>query len=128
MHSFHVPTAGQLVARQKRKREERVDGDSKSSASSAAVAIDSSALPYRDHRRKDNALDSQAHFRVFGMTARIIVDAARYAYDTEPEFEHNPRFGDESFIEELLEMGNLGPVRKSNKNTIDRDHAAAAKI
>jgi hypothetical protein len=36
----------------------------------------------------------QARYRVWGMTARILVDCARVAYSTEPEYEHNNHFGD----------------------------------
>ncbi|CAI7574952.1 unnamed protein product [Penicillium glandicola] len=46
-------------------------------------------------------------YRIFGMTARIIVDAARVAYGQEPEFEHNSHFGDEEMIAELCESGQL---------------------
>lgn len=44
-------------------------------------------------------------YRVFGMTARILVDAARVAYDEQPEFEHNSHFGDEEMIDKLRRIG-----------------------
>lgn len=44
-------------------------------------------------------------YRIFGMTARIIVDAARVAYAQEPEFEHNSHFGDEEMI--VRQLGRL---------------------
>ncbi|KAJ5421793.1 hypothetical protein N7491_010238 [Penicillium cf. griseofulvum] len=44
-------------------------------------------------------------YRIFGMTARIIVDAARVAYAQEPEFEHNSHFGDEEMIAKLCQSG-----------------------
>lgn len=47
-------------------------------------------------------------YRIFGMTARIIVDAARVAYAQEPEFEHNSHFGDEEMIAKLRQLGRLG--------------------
>jgi hypothetical protein len=50
-------------------------------------------------------------FRVFGMTARILVDAARVAYAEEPDFEHNSHHGDEEMIERLLRMGRLSGER-----------------
>jgi hypothetical protein len=37
-------------------------------------------------------------FKVWGMTARILVDAAVIAYGKEPEFENNDHFGDEKII------------------------------
>jgi hypothetical protein len=49
------------------------------------------------------------------MTARILVDAARVAYDEEPEFEHNSHHGDEEMIGRLLKMGRLGEVRKKGE-------------
>jgi hypothetical protein len=47
-------------------------------------------------------------FRVWGMTARILVDAARVAFGREPEFEHNSHFGDEDMIGRLIREGEMG--------------------
>ncbi|KAL8370722.1 hypothetical protein RB595_000873 [Gaeumannomyces hyphopodioides] len=44
---------------------------------------------------------AEARFKVWGMTGRMLVDAARIAYAEEPEFEHNDQFGDEPMIEDL---------------------------
>lgn len=54
---------------------------------------------------------SQPRYRVFGMTARILVDCARVAYGEEPEYEHNSHFGDEEMIARLLAIGRLSPKR-----------------
>ena len=54
----------------------------------------------------------QPRYRVFGMTARILVDCARVAYGEEPEFEHNSHFGDEEMIASLLRIGRLGKEKK----------------
>lgn len=64
-----------------------------------------------DPRPEPNALDDLTTFRVFGMTARILVDAARVAYGEEPEFEHNSHWGDEEMIGRLLKMGRLNEKR-----------------
>ncbi|PVI08038.1 hypothetical protein DM02DRAFT_608141 [Periconia macrospinosa] len=48
-----------------------------------------------------NTPQNQYH-RVFGMTARILVDAARIAYDEAPAFEFNEEVGDEELIEGWL--------------------------
>jgi hypothetical protein len=56
-----------------------------------------------------------SHFRVWGMTARILVDCARIAYAEEPEFEHNAHLGDEEMIARLLKIGRLSPIRKSRE-------------
>lgn len=57
----------------------------------------------------------QPRYRVFGMTARILVDAARVAYGEEPEYEHNSHFGDEDMIAKLMKIGRLGAIRKDGE-------------
>jgi hypothetical protein len=61
------------------------------------------------------AVDSLTTFRIFGMTARILVDAARVAYGEEPEFEHNSHHGDEEMIGRLLKVGRLSEERKKGE-------------
>ena len=51
-------------------------------------------------------------YKVWGMTARMLVDAARIAYGEKPEFEHNSHFGDEEMILELEKMGRLTPKKR----------------
>ena len=73
---------------------------------------------------------AQPRYRVFGMTARILVDCARVAYGEEPEYEHNSHFGDEEMIDRLLKIGRLSPIRKDG-DMLTRDvmvKAARAKI
>ncbi|KAK5721133.1 8-oxo-dGTP diphosphatase [Elasticomyces elasticus] len=73
---------------------------------------------------------AQPRYRVFGMTARILVDAARVAYGEEPEFEHNSHFGDEEMMDRLLKIGRLSPKKKEGE-ILTRDvmmEAAKAKI
>ncbi|TKA73166.1 hypothetical protein B0A55_07392 [Friedmanniomyces simplex] len=72
----------------------------------------------------------QPRYRVFGMTARILVDAARVAYGEEPEYEHNSHFGDEEMMDRLLKIGRLSPKRKEGE-ILTRDvmmEAAKAKM
>jgi hypothetical protein len=52
-------------------------------------------------------------FRVFGMTARILVDAARVAFGREPKFEHNIHLGDEDMIAGLIRGGGFEPDEES---------------
>ncbi|KAJ5114937.1 NUDIX domain protein [Penicillium alfredii] len=66
-------------------------------------------------------------YRVFGMTARMIVDAARVAYGEEPEFEHNSHFGDEAMIARLRRMGRLSAMRKPSDG-LTRETMKAAKL
>lgn len=67
-------------------------------------------------------------YRVFGMTARILVDVARVAYQEEPEFEHNSHFGDEEIIAKLRRMGRLSAVRSSSDELTRETMEKAAKL
>lgn len=72
----------------------------------------------------------QPRYRVFGMTARILVDCARVAYGEEPEYEHNSHFGDEDMIDRLVKIGRLNPIRKEG-DVLTREimmQAAKAKM
>jgi 8-oxo-dGTP pyrophosphatase MutT (NUDIX family) len=83
------------------------------SNSQSASESEPSRLPDGDDPLPEpSALDVLTTFRVFGMTARILVDAARVAYGEEPEFEHNSHHGDEDMIGRLIKMGRLSEVRK----------------
>ncbi|KAI1438000.1 NUDIX hydrolase domain-like protein [Xylaria sp. CBS 124048] len=58
-------------------------------------------------------------FLVWGMTGRILVDAARIAYDREPEFEHNRHYGDETLIERQAKEGKLLTDKKRKEVGLD---------
>ncbi|KAI7919607.1 NUDIX domain-containing protein [Pyricularia oryzae] len=77
LHYFYVPIDRQRVTRPK----EREGGQ-------AALAEPEESAP-------------EVRFKVWGMTGRMLVDAARLAYGEEPEFEHNEDYGDEKMINEL---------------------------
>ena len=89
-----------------------------------------------NQRQKDavNALKEKekpgvlTRYRVFGMTARMLVDVARVAYAEEPEFEHNSHFGDERLIAQLRKMGRLSSRRKSGDILTREDMEKAAKL
>ena len=102
MHNFHVPIAGQTVTKPKKK-----------STDQGAVA---------------DQLEKLKRYRVFGMTARILVDAARLAYNQEPEFEHNSHWGDEDLIRKLQKIGRLSPIRKPDDELTREDLLRASKI
>lgn len=101
MHNFFVPVTNQLVSKPK-----KTDGQ-------RAAA---------DH------LESLQRYRVFGMTARILTDAARCAYAQEPTFEHNSHFGDEDMILRLRKIGKLGDIRKPGDELTKADLAKAANL
>lgn len=101
MHNFFVPVTNQLVAKPK-----KTEGQKQTA----------------DH------LQSLERYRVFGMTARILVDAARFSYDQEPTFEHNSHFGDEDMIVRLRRIGRLGEYRSSKDELTMEDLAKAASL
>ncbi len=134
MHNFYVPIAGRTVRRPEQRPPQSTSTSASSAQFDAAAAttstVRSSLLPYRDHTlaSEEDPLAGKSRLRVFGMTARILVDAARIAYGEEPEFEHNAHFGDEDMIARLLRMGRLGAVRKEGDEVTKEDLMAAAKI
>ncbi|KAJ6157455.1 hypothetical protein N7470_005047 [Penicillium chermesinum] len=89
-------------------------------------------LDAREPRSPEQAAAQQQvagqRYRVFGMTARILVDAARLAYASEPEFEHNSHFGDEVMIAKLRKLGRLGPERKASDELTLETMEKAAKL
>lgn len=56
-------------------------------------------------RRTGKKVGEPSHFRVWGLTARIMVDVARIAYGQEPEMEYSPQPGDEELILAMNEKG-----------------------
>lgn len=146
MHQFFVPVSPSTVflanykARQARAAEDRppeTTGANMPTSEQRAKDIPGKPsqsslqppLPNKFYRISGDALD-QPRYRVFGMTARILVDCARVAYGEEPEFEHNSHFGDEDMIERLLKIGRLAPKRKDGE-LLTRDvmkEAAKAKM
>lgn len=136
MHQFFVPVtpATVFLANTKPRRRERkaapettATTTTSSQTSSTAKPLQNKTLPGKPSQSTltpplpktfytiaGDAL-SQPRYRVFGMTARILVDAARVAYGAEPDFEHNSHFGDEEMIARLLRIGRLSPVRRDGE-------------
>ena len=81
-----------------------------------------------DHLVAQEESGQVQRYRVFGMTARIIVDAARVAYQEEPEFEHNSHFGDEAMIANLRRLGRLSEVRRASDQLTRETMEKAAKL
>ena len=88
----------------------------------------------KEQKQTINQLEEQEkaeqviRYRVFGMTARMLVDVARVAYAEEPEFEHNSHFGDEAIIAQLRKMGRLSPIRRKGDQLTREDMRLAAKL
>ncbi|KAF3940998.1 hypothetical protein ABW19_dt0209830 [Dactylella cylindrospora] len=51
-------------------------------------------------------------YKVWGMTARIVVDAARVAFGKNPDFEFVDKMGDDDVITMLMKQEKLGPRHK----------------
>lgn len=108
--------------------------DIPSAASAVAAGMPTSSTKLKSNPKHDPTYPVSIkdappdRFRVFGMTARILVDAARMAYGEEPEFEHNSHFGDEDMIHRLMKIGRMGAVRKSDDQITREDMIAASKI
>lgn len=125
MHQFFVPVSPSTVflanyRRRKAEAEATPDASeditsSKTVRSKGASGKSSSSLqpplPRSFYSIAGDAL-AQPRYRVFGMTARILVDCARVAYGQEPVYEHNSHFGDEDMIDGLLAIGRLSPIKK----------------
>ncbi|RMJ22986.1 NUDIX domain-containing protein [Aspergillus sp. HF37] len=109
MHQFFVPIREGAVVKSRRKSDEQQQ---------RAVAM------LEEQERTGEA----QRYRVFGMTARILVDAARVAYGLEPEFEHNSHFGDEDMIARLRRMGRLSSERRASDQLTRDTMEKAAKL
>ncbi|MCJ1380378.1 hypothetical protein MMC17_003481 [Xylographa soralifera] len=74
-------------------------------------------------RRSKERDAAQDIYKVFGMTARMILDTARLAYAEDPSFEYEPRIGDENVLHKLLKSGRFS-VEKTPGSLITSDDAA----
>lgn len=61
---------------------------------------------------------SLTRHRIWGMTARILVDAARIAYGRDPEFSFVEGVGDEDMIRILLEKGEMTKEKVRREDTM----------
>ncbi|CAK7205650.1 8-oxo-dGTP diphosphatase [Sporothrix eucalyptigena] len=144
MHFFYVPVVGQRVAKPRkriRSDDDSTDADSKKKPTAAVVAADQAVgtppavivekedeQKDEDEATADEIEDSPGRYKVWGMTARIVVDAAKLAYGEIPAFEHNAHFGDERVIEGLEKMGRLGEKKKVGSELTHEDLKEASKM
>lgn len=101
MHNFFVPVTNQAVIKPKGTHTQKAAADE---------------------------LSGLERFRVWGMTARILVDAARVAYGMDPEFENNSHFGDEGMIGRLRRIGRLGDLKKPGEELTPEVMKRAANL
>ncbi len=100
MHFFYVPVTSQRVVKPKI-REGGLAALSEHAGENGAAAAG------------EDEIGEGGRYKVWGMTARILVDAATIAYGEQPEFEHNRHFGDEKLIETLAGMGRMGEKKRT---------------
>jgi hypothetical protein len=98
MHFFYVPVSGQRVVKPKVRE--------------GGLAALSETGAEENGSDGGEGEGEPGRYKVWGMTARILVDAATVAYGEKPEFEHNRHFGDEKIIEELARMGRMGEKKR----------------
>lgn len=76
--------------------------------------VDWTGLKWNQHSfraiRRQKTIGEPGWLSVWGMTANILVDCARIAYDQEPRMEHRRKgkYGDEDLIQGLIDKGVLG--------------------
>lgn len=76
-------------------------------------------LPSLSDAPEDEVTGPLQRFLVWGMTGRILVDAARIAYARDPDFEHNASYGDEALIEKQVNEGELTTEKKRKEVGLD---------
>ena len=113
MHNFYVPVHDRRVRRPYARPRD---------ASSLAGEELENGPVGRQKREGEHAMEKETgRFRIWGMTARILVDAARIAYAEEPQFEHSTDIGDEGMIEELEKMGRLGSTSSRLETAVETE-------
>ncbi|MCJ1477520.1 hypothetical protein MMC13_006192 [Lambiella insularis] len=79
-------------------------------------------------KKGGNASLPEDSYKVFGMTARMLIDTARLAYAEEPSFEYEHHLGDEEVLRKLLNSGRLSAEKQSGSHITREDVAKAAKM
>ncbi|KAM0204675.1 hypothetical protein ACHAPQ_001965 [Fusarium lateritium] len=92
VHNFYVPVNNQSISKPRRDSEQS-----------------------RLVEKLETEEEPDGRFKVWGMTARILVDAARIAYAQEPAFEHNDSLGDTEIIAHADSLGDLGEKVEEKK-------------
>ena len=95
MHNFYVPVNNQWVARPE-VEDELQNAEGKMERGEGGVEADESS-------NSSSIINSR--YKVWGMTAKILVDTAIIAYGKRPEMEHNEVAGDEKLILMAAEDG-----------------------
>lgn len=107
VHNFYVPVNNQTVSKP-RQRSGSAQGN------------------LADKLEEEEERDGR--FKVWGMTARMLVDAARLGYAEEPEMEHNKNFGDEAIITHADGLGDLDDPLQGKEEAEASEASEASKM
>lgn len=111
VHNFYVPVTNQRVAKPREDARKGEEGE------------------LADKLEEEEEAQT-GRYKVWGMTAKILVDAAAIAYGRRPEFEHNEQAGDEALIEEWEADGEFFDKAKAKQNGVEgkKDTGEPAKM
>lgn len=99
MHNFYVPITNQRITKSRRLSVSSTEGtDSNLSPEERAKVLE------KKHLWGESSM-GETRYRVWGLTARLLVDAARIAFDEEPQFDYNKKLGEEHVLREFLASG-----------------------
>ena len=103
MHNFYVPKRPSSIL--KTSESSTIDSTSRTATSIFNVAT----------RGSGPAGENEDFYRVFGLTARILVDAARIAYGRDPDFEFNEGIGEEELVAGVVEAALAKEAQEKTK-------------
>ncbi|EGZ77354.1 hypothetical protein NEUTE2DRAFT_78767 [Neurospora tetrasperma FGSC 2509] len=127
LHFFYVPVNNQQVAKPGSRKQLKAAEEKSSNKSAIINPEDDEDLPPPTAALARGDEEESERYKVWGMTARILVDAATVAYGEEPEFEHNSHFGDERMIMGLDKLGMLGEKTKKESVFTQEDLKKASE-
>ncbi|KAK7459341.1 hypothetical protein CaCOL14_002710 [Colletotrichum acutatum] len=100
VHNFYVPVDDQRVT---------TPGN--------AIEVDHPQSNLAEKLEEEKDKEGGGRFKVWGLTAHMLVDCARIAYGKDPEFECNEHFGDEEIILQAEREGSLVEKKRKRDET-----------
>ena len=120
MHEFMAPVWAHRVATAGSKRATRAGYNDKLLTAEEEATLRREGLKKQQGEEgvEENIL---IHYRIWGMTAKILLDAARIAYAREPDFDCLQEKGDEHMIATLWDRGMLRGDRQHGEEFVVRE-------
>ena len=79
----------------------------------------------------DEISSEENSYKVWGLTARILIDSARIAYDEDPEFEFMSGIGEEAMLKRLWDRGRLKSERQQGatmkRESVEKERKQVSK-